>query len=517
MANSRTKNAAINIVTAIAAQAITVALSFFTRTALIRTLGIQAVSLNGLFAEVITMLSMAELGVSSAIVYDLYKPLSENDEKKVCQLMTLFQTAYRVIALVILLVGLLLTPFIQYMVRDISYPLGYIRLVYVLFVIQSSSSYLFSYKSSLLMADQKKYVVTLLTLAARMVNAVATVAVLYLTGNYIFYLCIQILFNLSANVLSALYVDKAYPYLRKDKSMPREEKRKIFRNVKYLFVDTVAFRIINSTDNILISTLVSTLQVGYYSNYNVFFNVLKQLCAQLSSGLSGSMGNLMVCETKERCVRVLNRLHYLFYAAGFVLSLGMFACVNPVVQLWLGDGFLLPEAVVRVSCLNLFLNFCKAPLWQMMGASGLFRDNKNLSIVGSVTNLVVSVALGVKLGMVGVFLGTTATSLVELSLKTRLLFRKAFHVSVRKYAARWCYYLLSFLTAQAGIAWFTSVVRLENLYVQVLVNGVAAAILSIPFCVLVFLKNEDFRFAVDLVWTRMPFGKRRKERGEQSL
>ena len=151
-------------------------------------------------------------------------------------------------------------------------------------------------------------------------------------------------------------------------------------------------------------------------------------------------------------------------------------------------------------------------LWQMMGVSGLFRDNKNISIVGCVTNLVVSVALGVKLGMVGVFLGTTATSLVELVLKVRLLFRKSFHVSVKKYAARWCYYLLSFLTAQAGILWFTSVVRLENLFVQVLVNGVAAVVLSIPFCVLVFLKNEDFRFAVDLVRSRMPFGKRRKER-----
>ena len=167
-----------------------------------------------------------------------------------------------------------------------------------------------------------------------------------------------------------------------------------------------------------------------------------------------------------------------------------------------------------VSCLNLFVNFCKAPLWQMMGVSGLFRDNKNISIVGCVTNLVVSVALGVKLGMVGVFLGTTATSLVELVLKTRLLFGKSFHVSVKKYVARWCYYLLSFLTAQAGILWFTSVVRLENLFVQILANGMAAVILSIPFCVLVFLKHEDFRFVMDLVRKWIPFGKRRKERGK---
>ena len=512
MAKSRTRNTAINISTAIASQAVTVALSFFTRTALIRTLGIPAVSLNGLFAEVITMLSMAELGVGSAIVYNLYKPLSENDEKKVCQLMTLFQTAYRVIALVIFSVGLLLTPVIQYLVNNISYSLSYIRLVYVLFVIQSASSYLFAYKSSLLMADQKKYVAIILTLAARTVNAIVTVAVLYLTGNYILYLCVQILFSFSSNLLSALYVNKTYPYLRRDRSIPKEERKAIFRNVKYLFVDSIAYRLINSTDNILISTLVSTLQVGYYSNYTVLFGIIRQLQSNFSESITGSLGNLLVTQTPEHCIRVLNRLNYLFYVMGFVLSLGMFACVAPVIQLWLGADFLLPEAVVLVSCLNLFVNFCKAPLWQMMGVSGLFRDNKNISIVGCVTYLVVSVGLGVRLGMVGVFLGTAATSLVELVLKTRLLFGKSFHVSVKQYLGRWCYYLLSFLTAQAGILWFTSVVRLENLFAQVLVNGVAAVILSIPFCVLVFLKNEDFRFAVDLVWTRMPLRKRRKER-----
>ena len=514
MAKSRTRNTAINISTAILSQAVMAILSFFSRTALVWTLGIQAVSLNGLFGEIITMLSLAELGVGPAIVYHLYKPLAEKDEKRVCQLMTLYQTAYRIIALVIFSIGLLLTPFLQYLVNSVSYPLSYIRLVYVLFVIQSSSSYLFAYKSSLLAADQKRYVVSIITLIVKAISVIAMVTVLFLTGNYIAYLCVTILFTLAGNVLCAIYVDRHYPYLRGDSSMGREEKKHIFTNVKYLFVDTLSWRIISSTDNILISTLVSTLQVGYYSNYNVFFNILKQLRSQLSGGISGSLGNLMVSETKEHCVRVLNRLGYLFYVLGFVLSLGMFACVTPVVRLWLGEDFLLPGAVVFVSCLNLFIDYCKPPLWQMVGVSGRFRENRNTSLIGCAVNLVVSIVLGWKLGMVGIFLGTTATSLAEIILKTWLLFGKVFRMSARAYAARWCYYLLSFLTAQVGIVWFTSVVRLENVFVQVLVNGVAAVILSIPFCVLVFLKHEDFRFAMDLARRWKPFGKRLKERGE---
>ena len=153
-------------------------------------------------------------------------------------------------------------------------------------------------------------------------------------------------------------------------------------------------------------------------------------------------------------------------------------------------------------------------MWQTLNVAGLFRENKNISLVAIVTNLVVSVVLGAKLGMTGIFLGTTATDLVQLVLKIRLLFGKKFHRSARDFAARWVYYLLSFLTAQLGILWFTSAVRLENLFVQVLVNGVAAVALSIPFCILVFLKNADFRYALDFVRRRMPIEKHRKERGE---
>ena len=174
----------------------------------------------------------------------------------------------------------------------------------------------------------------------------------------------------------------------------------------------------------------------------------------------------------------------------------------------------MPGAVVFVSCLNLFIDFCKPPLWQMLGASGLFRASRNTSLVSCLVNLVVSIVLGAKLGMLGVFLGTTATSLVQVVMKTWLLFKKVLHQSPGQYAARWCYFLLSFLTAQAGILWFTSAVRLENLFVQVLVNGVAAVALSIPFCILVFLKNADFRYALDFVRRRMPIEKHRKERGE---
>ena len=156
----RTEKSLRNFIFAVASQVITVALSFITRTCLIYCLGIEAVSINGLFTEVITALSLAELGVGSAIVYNLYKPLAEGDHQKVSQLMNLFRKAYRIIALATLVIGISLTPWLQFFIRDLSYDISYIRVIYLMFVFQSVVSYLFSYKLALLEADQNSYIVT---------------------------------------------------------------------------------------------------------------------------------------------------------------------------------------------------------------------------------------------------------------------------------------------------------------------------------------------------------------------
>lgn len=509
MLQSRTRNTTRNIVCAIISQLATVILAFFTRTALIRCLGIQAVSLNGLFTEVIAMISLAELGVGSAIVYNLYKPLAENDERRICQLMTLFKTAYRIIALAVLFIGLLLTPFIQHLVNSVDYSINYIRIVYILFVIQTASSYLCAYKASLLNADQKKYIVSIITMVVKAVSVIGIIGILYVSHNYIAYLCVQIVFNLSTNIVSAIYVDRTYTYLHDDKSMSAEDKRNVFRNVKNLFIKTLSWRITSSTDNILISVLVNTLQVGYYSNYNVFFGIVRQLQTQFAGGIAGSLGNLLATEKSEHCIRVLSRLNYMFYVLSFILCLGMYSCVNPVIQLWLGVDYLLPGTVVLISCLNLFIDFCKTPLWQVLEVSGLFTEDKNISIIGSTANLIVSIIFGMKYGMIGIFFGTTITYLVQLFMKIKLIYSKTFNSSCRGYVIRWIYYLISFFAAELVILFITSFIHLDCIILKVLVNGVVAVTIAIPFCIIPFVKTEDYIYVSGFIqkMTKLQIGK----------
>lgn len=422
---ARTKNSIQNIIFALCLQGVTVVANFAIRTIMIRRLGMQATSLNGLFTEVLAALSMAEMGVGSAIIYNLYKPLAENDHKKVRQLMGLFKSAYRIIAAVTFLIGLALCPWIHYMVKSINYSLNYIRLVYMLFVVDLSMSYLFSYKVSLMNADQKSYIQSKISMILKPVEAIIKIVVLLVTNNFVAYLVFSILVTFLGNLVRSYVVDRYYPWLGKNEDMlPKEERKEVFSNIKNLFIKALSGKITSSTDNMLISVLVDTLQVGYYSNYSLPIGVFRQLANQIAyGGVGASLGNLLVTESEDKCIKVFYRLEYLFFVIASLACVCVYCCITPFILIWMkSEDFLLAKNIAFICSLNLFIEVVNRPLWSIMEVSGLFKYDKYVSIAGSVVNLVVSIVLGMKIGMLGIFIGTFMTYLIQSLLKTLLLF-----------------------------------------------------------------------------------------------
>lgn len=429
---ARTKNSIQNIIFALCLQGVNGIANFVIRTIMVQRLGMQAVSLNGLFTEVLAALSMAELGVGTAIVYNLYKPLAENDHKKVCQLMGLFKKAYRIIAVVTFVIGVALCPWIHYLVKSINYSTNYIRVVYLLFVADLSMSYLFSYKVSLMNADQKSHIQSRISMAIKPVEVIIKLAALIISNNFVVYLAFSILVTFLGNVVRSYVVDKYYPWLGNNEDiLPSEERKEVFSNIKNLFIKALSGKITNSTDNLLISLLVNTLQVGYYSNYSLPIGVFRQLANQIAyGGVSASLGNLLVTESKEKCTKVFFRLQYLFFVVGALSTVGVYCCITPFILIWLkSDEFLLAQDIVFVCCLNLFIEVINRPIWSIMEVSGLFKYDKYVSIAGSIVNLVVSIGLGIKLGMLGIFIGTFMTYLIQAILKTFLLFHMRLQTS----------------------------------------------------------------------------------------
>ena len=497
--NSRTGKSIKNVSYGLIVTVLNTLVSFASRTVLVKTLGTEVLGINGLFTEVIAMISLAELGVGMAIIYSLYKPLSENDLKKINQLMSLYRQAYNLISIVTLVLGLFITPFVHLLITDIDFPLHYIRFIFVLFVIKTATSYLFSYKTSLLNADQKQYIVSIVSALVKFVSTIVIIIILILFKNYAQYLLLLIVQGLLTNIVLSKIVDKKYPFLDYKDKLSSKERKEILSNIENIFIKRLSSVITSSTDNILISTLVSTIQVGLYSNYVVVFTVIRTLRQQFINGIAASIGNLTVTSDAKHCIDVLHRLTYLFFVFGMVMASGLMAALKPFITIWIGNEYLLADVIVYVAVLNLFIEICCDPLWQYLEVSGLFKQDRNIALIGSSVNIVVSIILGMKIGIVGIFLGTVCTQVIQLILKTILLFKHKFQQPSKCYMFMWVRMGISYIGLVIIQYLILRNVTFENLYLDFILKGIISVFIALICSILLFIGTDEQKYLYSIV------------------
>ncbi|MCI8835004.1 MAG: lipopolysaccharide biosynthesis protein [Ruminococcus sp.] len=478
-------------------QAISSLLSFTVRYALVHTLGIEAVSLNGLFTEVLAMLSLAEMGVGTAIVYNLYVPLRENDEKKLAELMNLFKVAYRWIALAIFTIGILLLPYVHLFVSKMEIDLGYLRLIYFLFLVQTASSYLFSYKNALLNADQRVYIISRISIVVRIAFTIISIIFLIFTKNYLLYLLLQIAMTLSTNILISVRANRQYSFLKRRDHLPAKERKQVLSNIKYLFISVLSGKIITSTDNILISTMVGTLQVGAYSCYTMIIHALTSLLVQLHHATTGGVGNLVAEGDYVYTEEVLRRLTFVTYCPAVLAAVGSYTVSTPFIRLLYGEDYVLPMPVVFVCVLNFLIYIIKNPLWSVVDVSGLFAQNRTISLIGAGLNLIISILLGRKWGITGILLGTGCTLAIQSLLKKRLLFRRFLHVTDRAYSRLIWKEVLSCILCMLASQAVCSLLPVSNLCLQIFLYGICSEGLTIAGQWLLFHRTPEFQYMVE--------------------
>ena len=488
-----------NAVWALIYQLIFCLLSLVSRKVMVITIGAAGVGLNGLFANVLTMLTLAEMGVGSAIVYHLYKPIAEDDRDKICQLMNFYKTAYRAIALLIAAIGVALIPLLPKIVKNVDYQNSYITMIYLLFLVQTVSSYFFAYKRSLLEANQKQYLITIIDLIFRFITVAAGIVILLATKSFACYLISLIVLGIINNIFVARKVDALYPYVNKKSSLPKQEVRGIFKNVKDIFIGRLSGKVTNSTDNILISALVGTVQVGLYSNYTIIINVLTNVMEQLTSAAGGSVGNLLITEQGDYIDIVLKRLTFFMFFIGAFCPVSLFCVLNPFVSLFFGDQYQLGIDIVAVAAGNFFLCTMRAPLWKMLNVSGLFQKDKYISLAGTAANLIVSVILGLKIGTLGILIGTTCTIVIQYVLKIALFYREFLKLHCLRYYCFTLFYCLVLALETAATYFLCVLVPASNpltaFFIKVLICAAVPNLLNL----LLFYKTSEFHYFKDLL------------------
>ena len=491
-----------NSIWGIVQQAIVCVLSMFSRKVMLDTIGVEGVGLNAFLTSVITMLSLAELGIGTSIVYHMYAPLAAGDTVKISQLMQAYKNIYRVIAAVITGLGLCLLPFMDKIVHDVSYSKKYVSMIFVLFLIQSASSYLFTYKRSMFSADQKQYVITVFDLCYRVFTIITGIIVLKVTCELAYYLLLLILCTVAENILISRIADREYPFIKeKYARLSKTDGRKIAKDVRSIFVGKVSGVITNSTDSILINAFVGTVQTGLYSNYNIIIGTLMATLRQFSSAMRGSIGNLIATEPPQHIRRVFDRLFFaMFLIASFCVCC-LTGLIDRFITIVFGEGLLLNRLTVFVCIFNLYMSTIDIPVWNFVAAAGLFRQDKYISIAGSGINLVISFVLGQKIGMAGILIGTSATYVIQFVLKIILFYKHFLKISCITVFTKNIIYIAAAAAECAAVILAAGFAdrMFANAYANFIVCGALSAVIPIIFNVILFSATDEFRYIFDLV------------------
>lgn len=494
----RTENSARNLITALLGQGLGLLVSLFSRIVFIHFLGKEYLGVNGLFTELLTMLSLVELGIGPAIIYSLYKPLAEKDYKKVHALMKIFQKAYIIIGFLVMFLGILTTPFLHYIIKDIP-DVPNIRIVFLLFTLNSSISYFFSYKRSLLIADQHRYIATIYRYGFYIFLNLFQMLFLYFTQNYLLYLILQIIFTLLENIAVSLHSDYIYPFLR-NRSSTRIDKAtasQIIRNTKALVINKIGGMIVFSTDSILISVMVGTVFVGLYSNYQLIIRALKLVIDQVFNSLTASIGNLHVTDTVRKSMQIFNALFFLnFWIFGFC-SISLYNLANPFIIIWLGEDLLLPANITLIITINFYIDGMRKATLTFREAFGLYWYDRYKHIFTAIINLSASVVLVRKFGMAGIFYGTLVSMLSTCFwVEPYVLYKYGFNKKSRIYFFKYILYTsvvvaTGFLTKICcGLIMYTGIAGLLSKVI------ICCVIPNLIF-LLLFYKTREFQFLRD--------------------
>ncbi|MBE5861734.1 MAG: hypothetical protein E7295_02655 [Lachnospiraceae bacterium] len=415
MSASRAKNIGKNSFVSIFSQLLIIVAGFFSQRVINIKLGTELVGLNGVISNVIAVFSVSELGLSTAIVFHLYRALAEGREEKIAALMNLYRKAYCVIAGVITLLGLIFLPFFHLFTKENHFELSYVRLIYFLWLIKTVLGYLLSYKRSILIADQKEYISSLLAMMATILQYFSIIVIILLGGKYEWALSLSILFDVIMNSVMITYVNKTYPYLRKyqrhhdDKGLAQS----VFFDVKNLFATRIAQKFLGCTDNLILSRFINLSIVGFYSNYCLITQSLINVMQALSGALQPTIGNLIVEEDRDRDQELLQAFTFVFFFLAAVITCGVAGMASVFVgDIWLGEEFLLPVPTVFFLSVNCMLYVMSLPIGAFVSVSGLFQFEKKIALSAAIVNLVLSLALVRPLGLPGVLAGTLAAYVI---------------------------------------------------------------------------------------------------------
>lgn len=505
----RTTYSSLNIIAGLGNQLILTILGFVSRTVFIQSLGAEYLGINGLLMNILGLLSLAEAGIGSSIVYSLYKPVAENDQHQINLLMKLYKQAYLVIACIVFILGMAIFPFLGHVAADAN--VEQLPLIYFIFLLNTVAPYLYVHKISFLNVCQKNYIVTAIYSVSSILSVCFKIGILYFTQNYVLYLSIDSVLTLSNSVILALLVNKLYPFLKQKVSgtLNREARQQIVTNIKAIVLQNVGVYLIFGTDHLMIASFVSITAVGIYSNYTMLIEMARSFVNQVFNNIYHSIGNLVAQEGKEKVYRVYKAYRLLNFWLYSVIAGTMYILIQPFIEVWLGSSFMLGAGTVLILMISFYERGMRNSITTIKTTSGIFREDRYSSLCQAAVNLTVSLLLVRYYGIAGVLVGTLISALtIPFWYTPYLVYKHVFKKPVYSYFANYAAYA----ALGAGACWAAfglSQVLVPGVsgFFDLLWRGLICLVVFNLIYGLVFYRTEEFKYllaAFKYITSRLP-------------
>lgn len=503
--SNRMFNSTRNLVYGFLSQFLVLILNFVVRIVFIEYLGVAYLGVNGLFSNILTVLSLAEMGFGTAMTFNLYKPLAENNEEKILSLMHFYKQVYKFIGMFVCIVGLLILPFLDSIIGDAN-GLQNIKIIYLLFLSDSVLSYFFAYRRSILNADQKAFVCSQYRYIFAFFKSLFQIIVLFVFENYLLYLSIQIICTFLENLFISKKVSEMYPYLNSKEITPlsKESICSIKKDVGALMLSKVASVALNGTDNIIISAFTTVKNVGILSNYTLISGSLTMIISQIGSAITGSIGNYIASESSEKHYDLFKKIDFMYFNIYAFCFICMFTLYNPFITLFFGKQYTFNNSVVLVFCLNYLIEGLLQSLWTFRTTMGLFVQGKLRPLFAASINIVFSIFLVKYFGVLGVLLGTTLSRvLVNAWFDPYIIFKHGLKISPKKYYIQYLIRII-YLTV---ITLFLSIIKyylfsVDYNILSFIILLLITVVCSIFLLILFSFKTKEFHFYFNLVKKR---------------
>lgn len=509
----RALKSAKNIIFALISNSVNIILGVVIQSIFLKTLGEEYLGLNTVLTSILSMLSIAELGISSAIIYNLYKPIASGDKEKIKSLMRFYKQCYTIIIMVMLTIGLVISLFLKQIIGE-TQEIQNLYLLYFLFLADVIFSYLIAYKRSIIYANQKEYIINVVHLIYLLVMNGLQIAFLYITHNYAVFLIIKLTCRILENALISIIANKMYPYIKEKNvsELEKETKDSIIKNIKALFFHKIAGFVVSSTDTILISVFFEGLiTVAYYSNYNLVLSALTTILNQFLLSATASIGDLLTEGNKENNYEVYKKLNFLNFVIFIIGSTGMACVIESFITIFFGKQYILGKFILISLIIKFFIQGMRRTLMSFKEAAGIFYVDRFMPILESVVNLVASIILLKIFGLAGVFLGTAVSSLLLLVYSyPKYVYIPLFNKTWKDYYKEFTKYIVYAIIIVAITMLINEMIKVENVFIQGAISIIIAIFVPAIIICIIFGRTKEFKYYIDMIKS-IVFKNRRQE------